>query len=36
MVPFTAGAKVVSFVTVFACLGTWIVARHGFRRQRDD
>ena len=23
------------FVTVFACLGTWIVARYGFRRHDD-
>ena len=24
------------FVTVFAFLGTWIVARHGFREQRKS
>ena len=24
------------FVTVFAFLGTWIVARHGFRQQREE
>ena len=24
------------FVTVFAFLGTWIVARHGFRAQQKD
>lgn len=24
------------FVTFFAFLGTWIVARHGFRQQRKD
>ena len=24
------------FVTVFAFLGTWIVARHGFRQQQKD
>ena len=24
------------FVTVFAFLGTWIVARHGFRQQRSS
>jgi len=24
------------FVTVFAFFGTWVVARHGFRRQRKD
>ena len=24
------------FVTVFAFLGTWVVARHGFRRQQKD
>jgi hypothetical protein len=23
------------FVTVFAFLGTWIVARHGFRQRKD-
>lgn len=24
------------FVTVFAFLGTWVVARYGFRQQRKD
>jgi hypothetical protein len=24
------------FVTVFAFLGTWVVARYGFKRQRTD
>ena len=24
------------FVTVFAFLGTWVVARHGFRQQQRD
>lgn len=24
------------FVTVFAFLGTWVVARHGFRREQED
>ena len=24
------------FVTVFAFLGTWVVARHAFRRQRNE
>src|SRR6476620_1062311 len=24
------------FVTVFAFLGTWVVARHGFRQQRTE
>jgi hypothetical protein len=24
------------FVTVFAFLGTWVVARYGFRRQRKE
>ena len=24
------------FVTVFAFLGTWVVARHGFRERKED
>jgi len=24
------------FVTVFAFLGTWVVARHGFRQRQED